>query len=268
MSNIVAKAHCVDDLIVPIPFDLTPSQIESSETQDIIVAVNVNDCRMSTLQKEVYNYYGKENCSKIIGRLPGLDEERTVYCVSISCILNKINSSKFGLGDIPNWKISPLWTEEKFGITPEEAVIALQLDEKICGEVSKKRVEYIQKLNDLKINMDNSVLNTIKDCRMLIQEAASCESKASKNCRQWAAKSISEFLNSNFPVNARVETLVEPVVVFCVDEQVPEEEAIVVGNAIDIVFNSIDPIDSERFFSEFLYDACSWPVVINETFEE
>ena len=268
MSNIVAKALQINDRVVPIPFDFVPSQIQSSDVQDIIVAIQPQyKNHTMPLQQKVFKYYGKENVSIIFGKLPSLDEQQVIYCVSISCILNKINADRFTIEDIPDIEISPLWTEERFSISAEEAVIAFEMDEKIYKEIAKRRIKYTQKLNDLEIKMDSTALSTIKDCRALIQEASNCEAKASKNCRLWAAKSVAKFLNENFPVEARVETLVEPVVVFIVKNDLPDEEATIIGHAIDIVFNSIDPIASERFFSEFLYDACSWPVIIDETFD-
>jgi hypothetical protein len=180
-------------------------------------------------------------------------------------LLNKISSLDF---EAPCSDISPLWTKERYGISPEEATMAFDKDEDINFKILKKQKEYAEILENLKIDMSKSVLNTIKECRCLIQEAVQVEENASKSCRKMSAKHVSDFIRQNFPVNSWIEEMVEYVVAFSVNPEIDDEEAIIIGDAIDLLFNSITLEKSESFFSKFVYDACSWPVVVNRTFDE
>jgi len=261
---IIAKAHEINDRVIPIPFDFSPIKMKASTTQNIIISVT--DIKDHLTIQKAYKYYGKENCRRIVSNLPSFEETKLILCVSSQCILNKINDPDNIC--YPDSNISPLWTEDRFGMSAEEAILIQKFDSEVKNYIQREASKVKQKLNNLKIDMDNFLLELIYECRQLIEDARENEEKASKQCRQNTAKEVAKFLRREFPVHAWIENIVEPVVLFKVNKEIDNDKALILGEAIDQVMSEIEPEDSQRFFKIFVYDACSWPVVINKTFKD
>ena len=85
---VVARALVQNEFIVPVPLDLSP---KSAKKQSTLVIVTVLDNPPDKQQlSKVYAYYGKENCQKIIGKMPHQLEDKVVICVPAFCLANSI----------------------------------------------------------------------------------------------------------------------------------------------------------------------------------
>ena len=260
---IVAKAYWIGDIVIPIPFDFLPSKCKPTDSQDIIVAVaDSNDG--NSVCKKAYNYYGRENCGKFVAEIPSSEKPVMLLCVSSRCLMNKISDTE---STFPDPDISPMWTEERYGMTENEAVLVQKMDDKTMLQIRHEMNKYRKKLDGLKIHMDNDILKLIYECRQLVEQAQEYEARASKECRENTAEEVAKFMERSFPVKTWVENDVEPVVAFRVDQKIADENALIIGQAIDHVMSDIDPEESRKFFDVFVYDASSWPVVVNRSFD-
>jgi hypothetical protein len=274
MSNTVAKVYCTQGKVIPIPFDFTPSQIKPDNNQDIIVSffdyldVNKTDGGMAfdmeyvKSTNKVYDYYGAENCKEYISFMPYREKKQHIFCVSSSFLLEKMKEN-----DLPSSDLSPVWTIDRYGITADEAFLALSLDQDINKKINDKKIEYSILLNKLEINVDKKDLDRITECKTTIDRLTLEEESLSKKCLDSSAECVATFLNTNYPVNAEVCNSIEPIIYYTVSKDVSDEEAVIIGNAIELLFDSIDPESIEGYFSNFSYDICSWPITINRTFD-
>ena len=274
MSNTVAKVYRSQDKVIPIPFDFTPSQIEPDNNPDIIVAffdcldVNKTDGGMafdkgySEKTNKVYDYYGVENCKEYIAFMPYREKKQQIFCVSSSFLLEKIKDE-----DFPSSDLSPVWTIERYGITEEEAYLALSMDEEISKKINDKKTEFSKSLNTLRIDISKEDIERIQACKDMIEKLTEEEELLSKKCLNRSAEYIAQFLTDNYPVKAEVNQLVEPIVFYSVDGCISDDEAVVIGNAVELLFNSIEPGNVEEYFTNFTYELCSWPAIINKTFD-
>lgn len=256
---IVAIAEYQDGYVVPIPFDLIPSQIQGNE----LIIVAIDDIPASrALLSSVYSYYGAENCQILMGKIPQLDEEKSVICITARCLVNKSQDLD---GKSPPANISPLWTKDKFGIDLSEALVLDCKSREMMTDIQDTMSAIRSQLDDLKIKIDKRSLDTITNCERIIKQATDELAKTKSDCRWFAAESVAKFMRDKFNVDAWVDILVEPAVLFCVNQE-SDEEAIVIGSSIEGVMNEIEPDNADRFFDEYVYDASVFPIVMDVSF--
>jgi hypothetical protein len=257
---IVAIAEPQEDFIVPIPFDLIPSNIQGHEK--IIVAID--DIPPSRkLLFEISAFYGSENCEVLSGKLPNSIDEKTVICVSSQCIINKATSQQ---SKLPPAHISPLWTEDRFGISSEEAMLVDNSSHEMKSSIHCNMAKFRSKLDDLRVNLDLRLIKSIEECHQVIKMASDQLEQTKRDCRWMAAESVARFLRHKFPVQAWPDTMIEPAVLFCVKEEHDDDEAVVLGASIEGVLNEIEPINADRFFNIFVFDASVFPIVMDISF--
>jgi hypothetical protein len=257
---IVAVAAPQDDFIVPIPFEISPSQIEGNER--IIVAIDeIPPSR--ELMSLISSFYGRENCEILTGKIPPGGDEKSVFCVSSNCIIDKALSQE---GTIPPAIISPLWTEDRFGISAEEASIIDGSSHEMTTAIHLYMNEFRNQIENLKINIDLRTINTIKDCQEIIKRANQQLEETKRDCRWMAAEHVAKYLRYNFPVHAWADVMVEPAVFFCVLEKYDDDEAVVLGSSVEGVLNEIEPTIADRFFNVYVPDASVFPIVMDVSF--
>ena len=150
--------------------------------------------------------------------------------------------------------------------------MALSLDEPIDREINKKinikKSEYSKILNSLKISLDKEKLDRIEECREIIENLSEEEKYLSRSVLKEASVVMCEFLDNNFPIKSYIYSLAEPIICYTVNSEIPDKEAIIIGNAIELLFNSIELEDVENYFENFTYDIIYWPIIINKTFND
>jgi hypothetical protein len=260
---VVARALVQNEFIVPVPLDLSP---KSAKKQSTLVIVTVLDNPPDKQQlSKVYAYYGKENCQKIIGKMPHQLEDKVVICVPAFCLANSI----YNLENKPVLEsISPLWTTDKYGISSSEAKTLEKTTEKIAHEIHTKTKDVQQKLNKLKIQNDKKDVATIKKHERIIEKSQMILNKTKERMRWNSAEAVANFIRNNFEANVWIDNLIEPTVLFFVLPEVDDEKAVVIGQSIECVLNDIDPYKIEELFSDYIYDATVLPIVIDITFVE
>jgi len=272
MSNTVAKSYCFKDKVIPIPFEFSPSQTKPDDSKDIIVAFfdcikDKKDSLYTLNINKVYDYYGVQNCQEHLAFMPYRKNKQHIFCISSSYLLEKIKDN-----DFPSSDLSPVWTIDRYGITSEEAFMALSLDEFIDKETNKKinikKAEYSKILNNLKINLDKEKLDRIEECRELIENLSEEEKYLSRSVLKESSVAMCEFLDDNFPVKSYIHSLAEPIICYTVSLDVSDKDAVVIGNAVELLFNSIELEDIENYFDNFTYNVIYWPIIINKTFNE
>lgn len=259
---ILAQAKKENGFIIPTPIDSIPEKLQRENS--IIVAVFDYPCDTEKLD-EVYSFYGRENCSRMTGKIVANGEKKTVICVSGSLILNKaIDPNQTP----PPQHLSPLWTKDKFGMSPIEAQMSESTSPKVLSEVYKKINQYKKHLNDFQIKTNKTSLETIYNCQKIINEAQEQLEKTKLDCKWFCAESVAKFLRDKFDVNAWASFMEEPAVFFCIKEEKTDDEAVIIGNAIETLFNEIEPDESIRFFDEFVCEASAFPMVADVSFVE
>jgi hypothetical protein len=257
---IVAEVELQDDYIVPLPFELIPSDIKGHEK--IIVAIDDIPPSKLLLQK-VAAFYGSEDCEVLMGKIPPGKEDKTVICVSAQCIVDRALS---GTDKSPPADISPLWTKDRFGITAEEAIIVSSTSKEMNRFIHQHMIEYRQRLDNLNIKLDLRSIQNIEECNQVIRKASQQLEKTKKNCRWMCAETVARYIRHNFPVNAWAEEMMEPAVFFVVSKEHSDNQAVVIGSSVEGVFNEIEPANADRFFDVFVGDASVFPIVMDVSF--
>jgi len=259
---IVAQAKIQDNYIVPIPLECIPEELQGNE--QIIVAISSVPPEKDLLSS-IYAFYGSENCQKIIGKVPPSDEDQTVICIPAHCLLDR---AKDLTGKPPPANISPLWTEERFGVSPAEAQMLGSTSKNMMTAIHLRMRKFRKKLDSLKITTNKQSMEVIRNCEHIIQTAQDELEKTKKDCRWFAAEHVAKFLRDKFKVDAWAETLVEPAVLFCISKKMTDEQAMITGCSIEGIMNEIEPDNADRFFDEYIYDASVFPIVMDVSFVE
>lgn len=258
---ILAQADTHNEYIVPIPFN---SSQEKTGDEPIIVFVSDNppDPKMVS---SVYAYYGKENCQVIIGKMPSKKQEQFIICIPSHCVIEKACS----LNSLPPpHNISPLWTEDRFGMSPSEAVTLKHTSKNMLSQVSSTMEKYRKKLKELKIKIDKKTIDNIQECEVAIDILKQNLEETKEKTRIHCAKCVARFMKTKYDVDAWVDLHMEPTVLFCVNKKADNDETTVIGSAIEGVMNEVEPGDAERFFNEYVYDASVFPIVMDVSFVE
>ena len=250
------KLH--DDYIIPIPFEPCPQE----NTGDELIIILVSDIPPKrNLLSKAYSFYGADNCQKLIGILPNSEESQMVLCVPLHCILQKVSN----LEETPPG-ISPLWTKDRFGISESEAEIMRETSKDMMSKIQLHMSKFRKDLKSLEIKTDENAISVIQKCEEIIKEARKEAEKVRKETRWKSAESVAQFLKSKFKVNAWVDMMVEPAVLFYVRSKHSDKQATILGMAIEGVMNEIEPENTDRFFDEYIYDACVFPIVMDVSF--
>lgn len=256
---VLAMVQQCKNYIVPIPFEHNPEDTKGDEL--IIVVVSEIPPKKNILS-EAYSFYGAENCTKLIGKLPNEEEDKLILCVPINCILQKVSN----LEKSPPKSISPLWTKDRFGISPSEAEVMSETSQEMMRAIHLRMTKYRSELGSLKIKTNKESIKIIQKCEELIKTAREEAEKTRTELRWKTAENIAQFIKSKFKVNAWVDMMVEPAVLFCVKAKTSDKQATIIGSSIEGVMNEIEPEDASRFFEEYIYDATVFPVVIDVSF--
>jgi len=257
---IIAQAESQDGYIVPIPIECTPDQLNGDE----LIIIAISDIPPAPkLLSDAYSYYGAENCQKLIGKIPPSNEERTILCIPSHCLLDRAKDLE---GKPPSTHISPLWTEDRFGVSSIEAQILEDTTQEMTKAIHLRMRKFREKLDDLKIKTNKQAVDIIRNCEHIIRTAQEQLEKTKTDCRLFTAECVAKFLRDKFKVDAWVDVLVEPAVLFCVKEESNDDQAVVIGCSIEGVINEIEPDNADRFFDEYVYDASVIPIVMDVSF--
>jgi len=259
---IVAKATIQDNYIVPIPLECLPEEFKGDEP--IIVAISSVPPEKDLLSS-AYAFYGAENCQKIIGKIPPSEEDQIVICIQSHCLIDHAQDMT---GKTPPANISPLWTEERFGVSPVEAQMLEYTSKNMMTAIHLRMRKFRKKLDSLKITTNKRSMEIIRNCEHIIETAQYELEKTKKDCRWFAAEHVAKFLRDKFKVDAWVETLVEPAVLFCISKKMTEEQAMITGCSIEGIMNEIEPDNADRLFDDYIYDASVFPIVMDVSFVE
>jgi len=259
MAVLAMVAEIYNEYIIPMPFEPIPEETKGDEL--IIVVVSDIPPKKNVLS-QAYSFYGAENCKKLIGKLPNEEEEKLILCVPINCILQKVRN----LEEAPPKSISPLWTKDRFGISASESEVMCETSKKMMTEIHLRMSKFRNELSDLKIKTNKEASKIIQKCEKIIEETQKEVEKIRSEERWNTAESVAQFIKSKFKVNAWVDIMVEPAVLFCVRSKISDKQAMIIGSSIEGVMNEIEPENSHRFFEEYIYDATVFPVVIDVSF--
>jgi hypothetical protein len=258
--TIIAKAEVQDGFVIPIPIECIPENVKGNEK----IIVGVFDVPPSQKHlSDAYSFYGTENCERIIGKIPPGTEEKTIICVPAHCLLDQAKDLE---GKPPAAHISPLWTEDRFGVSAGEAEMLGNTSQKMNRAIHLRMRKFRKDLNGLSIKTNKQAIKTIKNCELVIKKAQEELEKTKSECRWFTAECVAKFLRDKFKVIAWVDVLVEPAVLFCVNEKESDDQAVVIGCSIEGVMNEIEPDNADRFFDEYVYDASVFPIVMDVSF--
>lgn len=264
MNGIVARIRMEGDAIFPVPYEIVKSL---STEKDVVVAVFPYDTperEKIRLELKIRKYYGFENCKFIKSKIIGQRQSSTIALVSARCIHEKISDPDC---PPPDLEISPIWQQERFGMSAEDALDLLTMDGKTAIVFSKIRHELFNSLKRLKLQINpnkNQQFKRLQESIDLLTKELECERKS---YYVDIAEQIAHHLQNNFPVNAWVEKdYIEPVVSFEADIDDPVE-AKNISEALEEALNSIDPIEAGELLSkqQLAYNECFWPTFINTT---
>jgi hypothetical protein len=247
MNNFVAKIIFESGIAIPCPHSIDNPTIE----KDIIVALCDVESKFLgfKLKEKVESYYGSRNYKEYISKIIGKEEVHRIFCVSAKCIIDKIRHPETTIPDI---EISPIWREERYGMSVEEAKDLFTFDAETNYQITKYKLKIRSLMEEnLKIKVNKEKLELIRDLKELFRTSQEKLDYNQELYERDIANQVSNFINHNLDV----ESWVDNNFVF-----IKSSGDKIKDRAITEAF-SIDDEKIGGFFDESSYDACVWPII-------